>query len=133
MEKGRTCIVADSRHTKRWKDTSPVLGRGGIGFLCNDNAIAHELQEWSRQNDRGNPRSTDDLQEVEFADVLARIAEAHHLDRCVNAAFVGTQEAKEEAEQDTIDGIYGPDDEAAIEADQDEHIDEEQDLLEKIP
>ena len=79
----------------------------------------------------GNPRCTDDLEEAQFADVLAGLAEAHHMDKCVAAAFVGTEEAAAEPNTPGIDGIFSPEDQGK-EDPADVH-DEEQDLLEKIP
>ena len=31
-EAGRTCVIADSRHTGRWNNTKPVLCRGDLAF-----------------------------------------------------------------------------------------------------
>ena len=53
------------------------------------------------------------------------------MDKCVDAAFVGTAGAAAEPDSPGIDGIFGPEDEAK-EDPTDVH-DDEQDLLEKIP
>ena len=98
---------------------------------CNDPGITSELTEWAKSRDNGNPRCTDDLTEVPFADVLAGLAESHHLDKCVDAAFAGTEEAAAEAEPKIIDAVYGHEDEGS--ADPADLHDEEQELLEKIP
>jgi len=114
MKAGKTCITMDVRHTDRWSETEPVLCRGDMAFHCNDDGISKELKEWAREKDNGNPKCTDDLSDAQFADVLAGLAESHHLDKCVNAAFVGSEEmAAEQDDADVIDGIYGPEDEAA--------------------
>ena len=77
-----------------------------------------------RQDNEDCPRSVDDPTEVPFADVLSGLAETHHLDKCVDAAFA-------EIESPIIDTVLGPDDRAS--ADPAELHDDEQDLLEKIP
>ena len=131
MKAGKTCIVADTRHTDRWSGVAPTLCRGDLAFHCNDTGVMKELVEWAKERDNGNPRCTDDLEETQFADVLAGLAESHHLDKCVDAAFVGTEEAAAETEAPVIDGIFSPEDEAK--ADPKDVFDDEQDLLEKIP
>ena len=131
IKAGRTCILADSRHTDRWSGVSPTLCKGDLAFYCNDEGIRSELTEWAKERDNGNPRCTDDLGEAQFADVLAGLAESHHLDKLVDAAFAGTEEAAAEAEPRIIDGINGPEDRAV--ADPADAHDDEQDLLEKIP
>ena len=40
---GRTCVVADSRHTDRWSGLEPALCRGDLAFYCNDKGISDEL------------------------------------------------------------------------------------------
>ena len=105
MDSGRTCIIADSRHAERWTDLEPTLCKGDLAFHCNDPGITSELTEWAKSRDNGNPRCTDDLTEVPFADVLAGIAESHHLDKCVDAAFAGTEEAAAEADPKIIDAV----------------------------
>ena len=94
--------------------------------------ILQELEEWAKENDNGNPCSVDDMDDLRFADVLAGIAESHHLDKCVHMAFVGATEAEEESEE-TIDGIFGEEDEAQGLADDEEYVDEEEELLDKVP
>ena len=131
-EAGRTCIIADTRHTDRWKDLEPQCCRGDLAFYCNNDGISTELVEWAKRQDNEDcPRSVDDLTEVQFADVLSGLAEAHHLDKCVDEAFVGTEEASAETETPIIDAVIGPEDRAT--ADPEEVHDEEQDLLDKIP
>ena len=74
-------------------------------------------------------RCTDDLVELELVDVLEGLAESHHMDRCVDAAFVGTEEAAAEADTPGIDCIVGQEDETK-ENPTDVH-DDEQNLLDK--
>ena len=132
VKAGKTCIIADTRHTDRWSGIDPTLCRGDLAFYCNDTGIGKELLEWAKERDNGNPRCTDDLEETQFADVLAGLAETHHLDKCVDAAFAGTEEAAAEAEAPVvIDGIFSSADEKKEEAT--DAYDDEQDLLEKIP
>ena len=53
MQRGRTCIVAGSRHTARWKGDHQdpvVLARGDLAFLCNGSQITTELIEWAAEN-----------------------------------------------------------------------------------
>ena len=83
MKAGKTCIVADARHTDRWTGVDPTLCKGDLAFYCNDKGICSELTQWARERDNGNPRCTDDLDESQFADVLAGLAESHHMDKCV--------------------------------------------------
>ena len=130
-EAGRTCVIADSRHTGRWNDTNtkPVLCRGDLAFRCDDPTVTKELLEWSRRRENGNPRCVEDLDEVQFADIIGSIAETHHLDRVVDTAFVGTEEA--DAERIPIDAIEEEKDRAM--QDNAEAYDDEQDLLERIP
>jgi hypothetical protein len=128
---GKTCIIADTRHTVRWTDTNPTLCRGDLAFYCNNKDISNELVEWAKYRDNGNPRCTDDLGDAQFADVLAGLAESHHIDKCVDAAFAGTEEAAAESDQHVIDAVNEPEDEAS--ADPAGIHDDEQDLLERIP
>jgi len=131
MKAGRTCIIADTRHSDRWANVSPTLCRGDLAFHCNDKGISSELIEWAKKRDNGNPRCTDDLEEMQFADVLAGLAESHHIDKCADTVFVGTDEAAAEADPKIIDAVIGQEDEAF--ADPAGIHDDEQDLLEKIP
>jgi len=62
---------------------------------------------------------------------FAGLAESHHMDKCVDAAFAGTEEAAAESETKVIDTSTGPEDEAKV--DPTEQVDEEQDLIDKIP
>ena len=116
-------------HTDRWQDLEPQYCRGDLAFHCNDSGISNELIEWAKRQDNEDClRSVDDLTEVPFADVLSGLAETHHLDKCVDTAFAGTEEAAAEAEPPIIDAVLGPEDRAS--ADPAELHDDEQDLLE---
>ena len=129
--KGRTCI-ADTRHTIGCKAQKRLLCKGDLSFRCKVERILQQLEEWVKENDNGNPCSVDDMDDLRFAVVLAGIAESHHFDKCVHMAFVGTTEAKEESEE-TIDGIFGEDDEAQMLAGDEENVDEEEELLHRVP
>ena len=130
---GRTCIVADTRNTSRWYRQKKQECRGDLAFRCNDAAILCELQEWAKEKDSGMPRCVEDLEHEHFVGCLSGIAEAHHLDKCVDAAFAGTEEAEAEGvAQAPIDGVFGPEDED-IDADYEEAIDEEDEMLEELP
>ena len=109
MKAGKTCIVADSRYTERWDNITPTPCRGDLALHCNDEGICKELMEWAVSRDNGNPRNTDDLAETQFADVLAGLAESHQMDKVVDAAFAGTEEAEAE-NGSAIDGVFGPED-----------------------
>ena len=127
---GRTCIVADAMHTRRCNSNSckPSLCRGDLASQCSDALVTKELLEWARERDNGNPRCTDDLEDTQVADITGGIAESHHLGRCVDAAFVGTEEAKAES-KGSIHGIGNFQDEVV--PDDTEAFDDEQDLLDK--
>ena len=127
---GRTCIVSDAMHTRRCNSNSckPSLCRGDLASQCSDALVTKELLEWARERDNGNPRCTGDLEDTQFADITGGIAESHHLGRCVDAAFVGTEEAKAES-KGSINGIGNFRDEVV--PDDTEAFDDEQDLLDK--
>ena len=54
------------------------------------------MKDWSevRSEEGEAPRSTEDVSEPDFAEMLYSFAEEVHLDKCVDAAFVGTEEAQ---------------------------------------
>ena len=87
------------------------------------------------------PKGTDNLQEAEFADISGGIAETQHLDKVVDNAFVGTEEAEAERDVLNIDGVRDvlnidgvlDDGDVAQQVDDDAAIDDEEELLEKIP
>ena len=127
---GRPRVIADTRHTSRWSADKPLLSRGDLAFQCHDNNVTKELLDWLRTRENGNPCSALDLDDTQFADIIGGIAEPHHLDRCVDAAFVGTEEAEAENKK-PIDAIDEDKDQAM--QDNAEAFDDEQDLLERIP
>ena len=53
MKAGKTCIVADTRHTDRWKGSTPILCRGDLAFYCNNTEMCSELVEWAKEKDNG--------------------------------------------------------------------------------
>ena len=75
MKSGRTCIIADSRHTDRWTNVEPTCCKGDLAFHCNNKEMRSELIEWAKAKDNGNPRCADDVEELQFADVLAGLAD----------------------------------------------------------
>ena len=85
--------------------------------------MTKELLDWSKTCENGNPRSVEDLDDTQFADIIGGIAESHHVDRCVDAAFVGTEEI--DAEKKSIDAIDEDKDKAM--QDNAEAYDDEQD------
>ncbi len=128
--KGTTCIVADSRHTVRWGDRPRTKCVGDLAFQCNDQTVLSELEGWASEKDGYAPRCVEDLGKDHVAECLAGIAEAHHIEKCVDAAFVGTVEAWSECNRQT-DGIVGPEDEA-VKLDKEEDYDDEE-MLEALP
>ena len=135
MSKGKTVIVADTLNTSRWNNRSmqPVRCRGDLAFYCNDLHIAQQLKDWAHEKEGGVPKCVEDLEEVEFADMLGGIAEEHHLDNSMHDAFVGAEEDREEAGgRNPIDSATNEED-MMLELDPIEEYDNEQDMLEKIP
>ena len=88
--------------------------RGALALAsqCSDKNIASELLDWAREKDNGNPWCTEALEDTRFANVIGGIAESHHLGRCLDAVFVGTEEAEGEG-REPIDRIDDPRDEVA--------------------
>ena len=75
----------------------------------------------------------DNLETVEFVDVLGAIAEDQHLTRCAQVSFTSTEEDQtEQRDQETIDDVLGDQD---MEGGEDalEEADREADLLEQMP
>ena len=69
------------------------------------------LRLWAYERTLGIPRNVDDLERVEFADVLGAIAEAHHLTRCAQVYSPGTEEDQaEQHDHGTIDEVLGDQD-----------------------
>ena len=83
--------------------------RGDLAFFCSQTSIAEELTDWARSSVHGYPRSEESLEEQEFADVLMGIVEQFHLEYSTYAAFMGTEEEREETAEprvpiDAMDG-----------------------------
>ena len=78
-------IIADTRHTQRWSERKidPTLCKEDLAFFCNCPTTLESLHFWAHKRTPGIPRNLDDLETIEFADVLAAIAEDQHLTRCV--------------------------------------------------
>ena len=131
----KAIIIADTRHTQRWseREINPTLCQGDLAFFCNCPTTLDNLRLWAHERTLGIPRHADDLEAVEFADVLDSIAEDQHLTRCAQVCFTGTEEDQAERhDQGTIDEI--PEDQDMEEGGCVlEEADREADLLEQMP
>ena len=89
----KVLIIADTRHTQRWSErrVDPMLCNGDLAFFCNCPATLESWRLWAHERTPSIPRNVEDLETVEFADVLGAIAEDHHLTRCAQVCFTGTQ------------------------------------------
>ena len=99
--------------------------------LCRDIGKFSSLD--TRERTLAFPRNVEDLETVEFADVLGAIAEDLHLTRCAQVCFTGAEEDHAERyDQSAIDDVLGDQD---LEQGKDvwEQADREADLLEQIP
>ena len=66
------------------------------------------MRLWAHERTPCIPRHVDDLETVEFADVLGSIAEDQHLTRCAQVCFTDTEEDQAERhDQETIDEVLG--------------------------
>ena len=131
----KVIIIADTRHTQRWseRNVDPMLCNGDLAFFCNCPATLESLRLWAHEHTPGIPRNVEDLEAVEFADVVGPIAEDHHLTRCAQVCFTGTEEDQAERhDHGTIDEVLGDQD---MEGGGDvlDEADREADLLEQIP
>ena len=91
------------------------------------------MRLWAHERTPCIPRHVDDLETVEFADVLGSIAENQHLTRCAQVCFTGTEEDQAERhDQETIDEVLG-DQDMEEGGDVLEEADREADLLEQLP
>ena len=109
----KVIIFADTRHTQRWsqRGVDPMLCNGDLAFFCNCATTLEGLRLWAHKRTPGIPRSVENLETVEFAEVLGAIAEGLHLTRCAQVCFTGLQE--DQAEQHghgTIDEVLGDQD-----------------------
>ena len=128
-------IIADTRHIQRRSERNivPMLCKGDLDFFCNFLVTPEHLRLWTHERIPGIQRNLDDLETIEFADVLATIAEDLHLTRCAQVCFTGTEDDQaEQHDHGTIDEVLGdPDMERG--GDAPEEADREADPLEQIP
>ena len=107
--------------------------KGDPAFFCNCPTTLEHLRLWAHLSTPGVPRNVNDLETIEFADLLGTIAEDQHLTRCAQVCFAGTEEDQaEQHDQGTIDEVLGDQD---VEGGGDalEKADREADLLEQMP
>ena len=90
----KVIIIADTGHTQRWseREVDPMLGKGDLAFFCSCPATMENLHLWAHERTPGIPRKVDDLETLEFADVLGAIAEDQHLTRYVQVCFTDIEE-----------------------------------------
>ena len=69
-----------------------MLSNGDLAFFRNCPATLESLRLWAHERILGVPRFVEDLETVEFADVLGAIAEDHHWTRCAQVCFTVTEE-----------------------------------------
>ena len=109
----KVIIIADTRQTQRWSECkiNPTLCKGDLAFFCNCPTTVENLRLWAHERTPGIPRNVDDLETVEFADVLGSIAEDKHLTQCAQVCFTGTEgDQAERHDQGTIDEVLGDQD-----------------------
>ena len=75
---------------------SPLLCKGDLAFFFNCPVTLESYRLWAHERTPGIPRNVEDLETVEFADVLGAIAEDQHLTRCAQVCFTGTEEDQAE-------------------------------------
>ena len=87
-------IIAGTRHTQRWSqsEVDPVLCNGDLAFFCNCPVTLESLRLLAHERTLRIPRNVEDLETVEFADVVGAIAEDHYLTPCAQENFTGTEE-----------------------------------------
>ena len=104
-----------------------------LAFFCNCATTLEGSRLWAHERTPGIPRNVENLETIEFADVLGAIAEDFHSTRCAQVCFTGTEEDQaEQHDQGTIDDILG-DQDMKQGKDVLEEADREADLLEQIP
>ena len=93
MEVNDKVIIADTRHTRRWSERKidSTLCIGDLVFFCNCPTTLENLRLWAHEHTLNVPRNVDDLETIEFADLLGTIAEDQHSTRCAHVRFAGTQ------------------------------------------
>ena len=131
----KVIIIAGTRCTQRRseREVDPMLCHGDLAVFCNNTAKLECLRLWAHERTPGIPRNVEDLETVEFADILGAIAEDHHLTRCAQVCFAGTEEDQAERHaRSTIDEVLEDQDEDE-KGDFLEEADQEADLLHHIP
>ena len=65
-------IIADTRRTQRWSERkiNSMLCKRDPAFFCNCSTTLENLRLWAHERTPGIPRSVEDLETVEFANVL---------------------------------------------------------------
>ena len=130
----KVIIIADTRHTQIWSERKidPTLCKGDLAFFYNCPSPPENLRLWAHERTPGIPRNVDDLETIEFANVLGAIAEDQHLTRCAQVCFAGTEEDQaEQLDQGTTDEVLG-DQDMEEGGDALEEADREADLLEQM-
>ena len=95
----KVIIVAHTRHTQRWSErkVDPTLCKEDLASFCDCPVTLESMRLWAHERTLGIPQNVEDLETVEFADVLGAIAEDQHLTRCAQVCFTGTE--ADQAEQ----------------------------------
>ena len=109
----KVVIIADTRHFQRLSERKidPMLCKGDLAFFCNCPTTLEHSRLWAHERTLGIPRNVDDLERIEFADVLGAINEDQHLTRCTPVCFTSTEEDQaEQSDQETIDEVLGEQD-----------------------
>ena len=139
MAEGRPCILKDTRNNVRWKPLEflleatllnggewvkaqimKALGKGDIAYMSNDEYVGAEFSRWIRDTKDDEPPRCVDLWQPEFGDLIAGIAEEHHINKLVDTASVGTEEYKVETAGESIDAVECPEDQQDLGFDQHE-------------
>ena len=127
--------IADTRHTQRWSErqVDPMLSKVDLVFFCSCPVTLESLRLWAHERTLGIPRNVEDLETVEFADVLGAIAEGQDLTRSAQECFTGTEEDQaEQRDHGSIDEVLG-DQDMAQGGDVLEEAERAADLLEQMP
>ena len=94
----KVIIIADTQHTQRWSERKAdlMLCNGVLAFFCICPATLESARLWAHNRTSSIPLNVEDLETVEFADVFGAISEDHHLTRCAQVCFTGTEEDQAE-------------------------------------
>ena len=109
----KVIIIADTRHTQRWSErgVGPMLCNGDLAFFSDSATTLEGSRLWAHERTPGIQRNVEDLEAVEFADVLGAIAEDQHLTRCAQVCFTCAEENQaEHHDEGTIDEVLGDQD-----------------------